>query len=338
MRLAVISLTLLWACGGDSEPDPATDASTTTDTSVSADGGAGASDGAPSDGSAADAGDASVTDAAVDTTPAPTCSSDLAPGASTETIDFDGQTRTYNLMIPTAHDGTTPLPLVFDIHGYTESAEREESRSHMQELGEAEGFIVVQPEGSGILQSWNAGLCCGTAEAEGIDDVGLIRAIASDVASRACVDLARVYATGLSNGGFLSHRLACEASDLFAAVAPVAAVLGVPMETCTPDHGVGVMEVNGTSDPLVPYDGNAFLGYPSAMATIDHWLDQNDCTMGPDETLAVRRATCQTWSGCRDDVNVVLCTIERGGHEWPPDSSGLSTSAEIWRFFQRHSR
>ncbi|NIS35332.1 MAG: polyhydroxybutyrate depolymerase, partial [Actinobacteria bacterium] len=113
-----------------------------------------------------------------------------------ETIDFDGLTRTYHLMIPTAHDAGSPLALVFDIHGFIETADQQNGRSDMRALGEAEGFIVVQPEG--YRRSWNGGACCGTAASEGLDDVGLIRAIAEDVAGRACVDRARIYATGLS--------------------------------------------------------------------------------------------------------------------------------------------
>jgi polyhydroxybutyrate depolymerase len=163
-----------------------------------------------------------------------------------------------------------------------------------------------------------------------------MRAIVADVAARACVDLSRVYATGLSNGGFLSHRLACEASDLVAAIAPVASVIGVPMDECTPGAAVPVMHVHGTSDFLVPYDGNFF--YPSVQATVEHWVTTNGCDDTPAVTLDASRTTCETWSGCRDGSEVVLCTIEGGGHEWPPESSGLSTTDAIWDFLSRHTR
>jgi polyhydroxybutyrate depolymerase len=318
MRASTYSLLVCFvfvACGdGDAGPDSATDGGG-SDARPIVDGGA---DTLAADASVADG---AVVDTAVDTTPTPSCTATLGPGLTEEVLEHDGMTRTYHLMIPSLFDGSSPLPLVFDIHGYTENATRENSRTDMQALGEEEGFIVVQPEGTGALKSWNAGRCCGTAASSGVDDVGFIRAIVDDVSERACVDASRVYSTGLSNGGFLSHRLACEASDVFAAVAPVAAVLGVDAESCTPDRGVGVMHVNGTADGLVPYLGNPFVGYPSVM-----------------ETLSDRQTTCQTWSECRDDAEVVLCTVEGGGHEWPPDSSGLQTSEEIWRFFSRHTR
>lgn len=136
-------------------------------------------------------------------------------------LEFGGTTRSYEIHLPPSYDGTRPLPLVLNFHGFTSS---------------------------GLDQSWNAGLCCGRSATLDVDDVGFTRAIIDDISSRACVDPSRVYATGMSNGGFFSHRLACEAADVIAAVAPVAGVLGIDEEACNPARPIPIIHLHGTGD------------------------------------------------------------------------------------------
>ena len=130
--------------------------------------------------------------------------------------------------------------------------------------GDSEGFVVIMP--NGYMNSWNGGTCCGAAAQDGLDDVSLIRAIFAEVGTHVNIDLGRVYATGLSNGAFLSYRLACEASDLFVAVAPGAGAVGTAqigtgiselttnlttdLTTCAPKSKVSILDIHGTSDPL----------------------------------------------------------------------------------------
>ena len=116
-----------------------------------------------------------------------------------------------------------------------------------------EGFIAVHPKGGG--NTWNAGLCCGEAMTAKVDDVGFVAAMLDELEARFCVDTDRVFACRLSNGGFISHRLACELSERIAAIAPVA---GTNVTSpCAPSQPVSVIHFHGTADTLVPYNGFA---------------------------------------------------------------------------------
>src|SRR5205823_2754413 len=133
---------------------------------------------------------------------------------------FGGMMRVYDVQIPANYANTAAVPMVFDLHGYTSNKEQQAAISGWSDLAEKEGFVVVRPDGYQV--SWNAGdFCCGQAQAMKLDDIGLMRAIAAAVQKRLCIDPKRIYFSGLSNGGAMSQRVACEAGDLFAMTAPV---------------------------------------------------------------------------------------------------------------------
>jgi polyhydroxybutyrate depolymerase len=188
----------------------------------------------------------------------------------------------------------------------------------MDVTADARGFVVAYPDG--LNESWNAGMCCGGAAENGVDDVGFVRAVIKDIAERGCIDLKRVYATGMSNGGFFSNRLACEASDVIAAIGPVAGVLAIDSSACTPNRPVPVVHFHGTADPLVGYDGGCDVcGFDteSVADTVAGWVARNGCTGEPEVVLRNGSATCETTGGCDGDASVTLCTITGGGHCWP---------------------
>jgi polyhydroxybutyrate depolymerase len=198
----------------------------------------------------------------------------------------------------------------------------------------------------GIDASWNGGACCGNAQANNLDDVGFARAVLADVSSRVCVDATRVYATGLSNGASLYHRLACEAADVFAAIAPVAGVIAIPPETCKPSRPVSVIECHGTADPLALYDGGGNDNLPSVPATFEGWAERDACTDAtPAQTYNKGMVTCDTYSQCATGAQVTLCTVTDGGHCWPGEStcsfgattSDISANDAMWDFFSRFS-
>jgi poly(3-hydroxybutyrate) depolymerase len=137
-----------------------------------------------------------------------------------------GNDRQYKVHVPPSYSPATPMPILFCMHGLFQNAVMFclDSGVAWNTKSDAEGFILVMP--NGYQNSWNGGTCCGAAATAGLDDVSLIRAIFAEVAAHLNVDPHRVYATGLSNGGYLSYRLACEASDLFVAIAPVAGAVG----------------------------------------------------------------------------------------------------------------
>jgi polyhydroxybutyrate depolymerase len=268
----------------------------------------------------------------------------LAPGIYHNIdMEVDGQNRVYDLIIPESYDPSTPTPLVVNYHGYTSNPQQQTFFSVIEPVAQEHGFIVALP--FGVMNSWNGGACCGDSMATDRDDVGFSRALVAEVSSQLCIDDKRVYAMGMSNGGFMSYRLACEAADLFAAIGPVAGVMGIPADACTPSRPVPVMHVHGTEDPLVPYEGNAAIGYPPVLDTLTGWAARNGCDATSEVTFEQDDVRCETWSGCDDAADVTLCTVEGAGHCWPgqelcpfgTSTTTVNASEEIALFFEQHS-
>jgi polyhydroxybutyrate depolymerase len=270
---------------------------------------------------------------------AATCSASvLMPGDETVTIEFGGLERTYELHVPPSYDGSTAVPLLLNFHGFLGWGAEQRDDTAMVEKADQEGFIAVHPDGVGT--SWNGGDCCGEAALGGIDDVGLARAIVEEVSSRACIDRRRVYAAGFSNGGFLSHRLACEAADVFAAIMPVSGVMGIPDAECKPVRPIPVMHVHGTADDTILYEGGGIAGNRSVQETIDGWIARNGCTGSPQTTYQMGDTECETVGDCDGGVDVTLCTIEGGQHVWPGGTGFVGGGGDIdatdaaWQFFR----
>ena len=246
---------------------------------------------------------------------------DGAAGRHELAFEHDGRTRRTIVHVPESYDPSVPTSLVFNLHGYMSADWQQALLTHMHEAAEARGVIVAYPQGVDL--SWNAGDCCGTAWSDSVDDVGFVRALLDRLEATYCVDPARVYATGMSNGGFMSHRLACEMSDRIAAVAPVAGVLGIDPLSCAPERAVPVLQFHGTADGLVPYGGGtpliSTLGFGlvfrSVEETIAHWSVVDGCEAAEVEMYAAGDATCVRRVGCEADVE--LCTVAGGGHTWP---------------------
>jgi polyhydroxybutyrate depolymerase len=192
---------------------------------------------------------------------------------------------------------------VLDFHGFTSNAIQQRGISGMAAISDREGFLLVHPDG--VNNAWNAGMCCPGAAP---DDLEFVRAVVAAVSSQANVDASRVYATGLSNGGAMSQRLACDAADLFAASAPMAfPVPFKPLSQCHPVRPMPVLTFMGLVDVLVAYDG---LVFPSAAATQDYWHDVNGCDgVTPDAVVVHGASRCETFTSCRDGVESGLCSI-----------------------------
>jgi len=317
---------------------------------------------------AAPSSDPASTDVPASTTPgssgdpaAPSSPSSTAPGPGTTTptgctgkaaltgdldwtIKSGGLDRTVHVHVPSKYDVTKLTPVVLNFHGYTSNATEQAAYTGMNRKSDEAGFIAVHAEGIGQEQSWNAGACCGEAAETKVDDVALVSKIIDELQAKLCVDEKRVFATGMSNGGFLSHRLACELSNRIAAVAPVAGVLGIP--TCTPARPVSVMHFHGTADLLVPYDGvnDADRKFPSVPTTRDGWAQRDGCTDKPHTTFESGDAKCTTQDQCSNGTEVTLCTITGGGHTWPGaipigvahTSQSIRATDAMWEFFQKH--
>jgi polyhydroxybutyrate depolymerase len=292
----------------------------------------------------------------------------LEAGDHASTLQFAGMERPYTLHVPAGYDASTPTPLVINLHGFLSNYMEQPGLTGMSELADREGFMVVYPNGAGEPVAWNGGDCCAFGATDQ-DDVAFISALLDAIGEQTCVDTARVYATGYSNGGFLSHRLACELSDRVAAVATVAGVLGVPDEACQPDRDVPVFMIHGDADMTVPYAGGSPGGfellYPdqdppvfrSAAATAEFWRTHDGCDATTTTSFMMGDATCESYAGCDEGSQVTLCTIAGGGHTWPGGdpmafqgvvaglmistlvgvtSTSMNASEQIWDFFSAH--
>jgi polyhydroxybutyrate depolymerase len=263
--------------------------------------------------------------------------------AGPRTLTSGGRTRRFHLRIPPSGALQTPTPLVLNFHGLMQDPLLQELFSGMTEKAMARGWVLVYPAGLG--RSWNAGTCCGRGKHDEVDDVRFVRDLVQQLERELCIDRRRIYATGMSNGGLFSYRLACEASDLFAAIAPVAAVEAVP--ACTPRRPVPVLAFNGTSDPIVRYQGgwpSSWSDLPSVPETRDRWEKRKQCTAR--QTIwSSKEVKCEASTGCTADH--VLCSVEGGGHTWPGGmivpflghtTDELSATDAMLDFFAKHAR
>lgn len=305
-----------------------------------------APDAAPRDAGALDAGE--IADATVDAgsvvpdAGGPASSGGCgraAPAAGEWALEHGGRTRTFLVHVPADYDPSAPTPVVLDMHGRAFTAQAQRALTGMDELADVEGFVAVHPQGVG--RTWNAGLCCGEAMREGVDDVGFVAAMLDALEAELCVDRRRVFVTGLSNGGFIAHRLACELSDRIAAIAPVAGVLTVG--DCVPARPVPVLHFHGDDDQVVRYEG--YGGYLSAEASCEGWAARNGCDATSQVTFSEDDVECRTWAGCAEGAEVRLCTIAGGGHTWPGGAplpllgrttQTVSASRWAWTFFEAH--
>ncbi len=243
------------------------------------------------------------------------------------TLEVGGRTRSYDLFIPETVDVTTPTPLVLNLHGLLGSPAQQASFSEYDAAAVSAGVVVAYP--AGVASSWNGGACCGEAQSQGVDDVEFARTLVANISLTNCIDDRRVYAIGMSNGGHMAHRLACEAADVFAATASITGVLTLPPESCAPSRSISVLQFHGTDDNIVPY-GGAGPGYPNVRTMMQGWRDRNGCAPVPDVFVDEGDALCERWPACEGGVDVSLCTIDGGGHCWPgnPDCIfGDSTTA-----------
>jgi polyhydroxybutyrate depolymerase len=262
--------------------------------------------------------------------PAPACPANtLSPGETTKAMMYDGAARQYIVHVPPTYEGKAAVPLVIDMHGLTYSNSDQASTSGWRAKSDAEGFIVVYP--NGLDKSWNGGaLCCGTSQENGVDDEGFILAIIEQLSEAGCIDSKRVYATGLSNGGAMSFLLGCQDAGVFAAVAPVS--MGNGTQPCEPARPISVIMYRGMKDDLVPYTGGNT--YPSAISDFDQWKTLNSCTGTPRKVSG----SCDQYTECKDGVEVMLCSIPNGQHLLYSGAAeaGAPVADVVWEAFKRH--
>jgi polyhydroxybutyrate depolymerase len=288
------------------------------------------------------------------------------PDLPLHTLQFDGMERSYYLHLPATGKSTARPPLVLVLHGGGKGDGRAPARYlGFTALADRHGFIVVYP--NGIDARWNDGrgfTHSGKSDTR-IDDVGFISKLIDHLVHTYAADASRVYVTGISNGGMMTLRLGCEISPKLAAIAPIAA--NIPkniLPGCHPAMPLPVLVMNGTGDPLVPWNGgyvhffNRTMGeVVSTAQTVSFWVQHNHCRTTPAVSQLPDRdsadhstVTVSTYNCPSKESDVVLYAINGGGHTLPgsnvPDrphllghrNNDLDGAAVIWEFFRSYSR
>lgn len=258
------------------------------------------------------------------------------PGETTpvdglQTLDVDGVEREYLLTVPDSDSSSEPVPLLFNFHQLQGTAEQQLADSGLEDVARGEGFILVTPQAVGGV--WSV---TGFPLTSGADDLGFVNAMIDELSTTYAIDPNRIYATGMSQGGFLSFDLACNFSETFAAIAPVSGVMTPAMtDTCAPVRHVPVLQTHGTADALIAYDGS--------QTAIQWWVDFNGASPTPeivqlpdpfpDNATSVDRLV---YAG--SDVDVVHLRVNGGGHVWPgaDGDSEIDMAAEIWGFLSQY--
>ena len=291
----------------------------------------------------------------------------LSPGNHTITFSHGARERSAIVHVPSRAVEMAALPVVLNFHGGGGHAGNEQEYSLMDRVADREIFVAVYPNGTGLfgkrLLTWNAGTCCAYSVINNVDDVGFVRALVADLAQRIPIDRSRIYATGLSNGGMMAHRLAAEASDLVTAIAPIAGGMVIPVMKSS--RTVPVMHIHSVNDPRALYTGGLGPPFPLTKSQVFHpnidqmiarWVNHNGCSAEP--TVVDRRldrdarrhtATRYVYSNCRDGAEVSLWKLTGAGHVWPggkqnymerllgPSTDIIDANTEMWKFFSRFS-
>lgn len=300
--------------------------------------------------------------------PLSACATDREPltGTSLHTIQSGGRERAYALHVPSKLPVERAVPLVLMFHGGGGTPDYAERDSGFSAVADRENFLVAYP--AAYRKSWNDGRAVSSiaAQREGVDDVAFVGEVIDDIARRHRIDLKRIYATGISNGGTFSHYLGAKLASRLAAIAPVAGGIAEPFAPkFAPAAPVAVMLIHGTEDPLVPYAGGAVtvlgpwqrgrvLGVDASAA---RWSAVNGITAPPRDLEAIDklrdddcRVEKRVYDGGKAGSEVVIYRLVGAGHTWPEGKQYLPAAligtvchefngaTEIWHFFRRHAK
>jgi polyhydroxybutyrate depolymerase len=271
-------------------------------------------------------------------------SDDLAgPVAAGTTGAVDLADRPFRLHVPTTYDGT-PAALVVALHGWGGDGDRVAAQLGLASASEERGFLLALPEGTSDSEGrrfWNATDACCNVDHRDVDDSAYLSRVIDEVSEQYAVDPARVYAVGVSNGGFMAHRLACDHADQLAAVVSFAGAQASDPAACAPTQGVSVLEIHGTADQTIRFAGGSIISgatYPSAEQTVGEWVALDHCDgseepsapLDADPTLAGAETTRTSWTThCDDGSEVALWTVEGRDHS-PPAGDGFSDAVVAW--------
>jgi len=296
--------------------------------------------------------------------PAPEASTDVLlkiqrPGTYTYKISISGMDRFYMVHVPKNYNPQTSTSLLFAIHGGGGNMKIQANDEYYKQISKSEetGSITVFPNGyskfqSGSFATWNAGNCCGDARDKNMDEIAFFKTMVKNLSTQLNIDPKRIYATGMSNGGMMAYRLACEMADTFAGIAAVAGTDNT--KDCKPSRAISILHIHAKDDDHVKFEGGMgkkaasaekITNFTSVDSTISKWVDFNKCDVKAATTIMYKQgAYCTRYPNCRDNVKVELCVTPTGGHSWPGGKKprgqsdtfqGLSANDVMWDFFRR---
>jgi polyhydroxybutyrate depolymerase len=271
-----------------------------------------------------------------------------------DTLMIYGRDRFYKTHLPIGFDYQKKYPLVLVFHGGLGNPDLIAQQTQFSSKADSEGFIVAYPYGTGSFEkkllTWNTWNCCGYANKKNINDVDFINAVLNEIKTKYNIDEKRIFATGISNGGMMCYLLACELSEEFAAVAPVA---GCMFDTtmCNPKSKVSLIIFNSIDDEHVPYEGG--VGEKSLVdveklpveTTVNMWIKKyNAFLLNKSESSSFQKTSYKNNNG----TEIVLYKLLSGGHSWPggerirrfADSpiKNVSATELIWDFFKNNPK
>jgi polyhydroxybutyrate depolymerase len=279
------------------------------------------------------------------------------PGTHEQEFLHGSVKRTYRIRVPPGYDGSRAVPLLLAFHGGGGRSVAAERGLGFNALADRHGFLAVYPQG--VENHWNDGRESPRFPKPEQDDVDFITRLLDHLEKTYKIDPDRIFATGISNGGFFSHRLGADLSDRFAAIAPAAGTLGKNVvDRFAPKQPVHVLHLHGTADKAVPYDGGKVIANGGIAISVPDmialWVKANGCDPTPkleelpkrtDDPTRVRRTT---YAAGPKGAEVVLLTLEGHGHNWPgrpalrpaagPSTRELQAADVIREFFARHPK
>ena len=258
-------------------------------------------------------------------------------GLTDQSLDHNGLTRTYQLYVPDAYDGSQAVPLMINMHGYGGRSNGQLNTADMRALADRDNAILVYPQGA-LLDGdphWNTAPLGGDNKSD-VDDIGFFNALLDALSANYAIDTGRVYATGYSNGGDMTYTLACYLTDRVTGIAPVSGNMGSDPEAyCQPSHPTPVMIVHGTGDGIRPYNG--YPGYLEPIEdTLSFWGAQNQITAQPTEssfTDGGQQVERREYTGGQGGVEMRLYKVINGQHVWFDfEDEGVEATELIWNF------
>jgi poly(3-hydroxybutyrate) depolymerase len=268
---------------------------------------------------------------------------DTTPGQQQYVVNRPEGPRTFYAWVPKSYDGTTAFPVIFSFHGLGDDCLNFGPATGFQDLSETRNFLYVYPCGyPGLIgNAWNAGTCCNTLG--NIDDVTFTKDMLALMVQNYNVDLNRVYVSGFSNGAMMAEILGCVAPDIFHATASVSGIVELEPgnsggeDACSRAYSnftqrVSTVNIHGDFDFVVPWTGDAILGFPDVPTNFADWSVRNNCQGSAVTTFSKGAYTESTYQHCVNGTTVRVVKHSGGGHEWPRDDD-FDTPTYVVNFF-----